>query len=61
MSKVIQISVSSGGADDPDYLYALCEDGRIWLRLPEVTAGGTRLHGRWLWTEVRLGEGMKDD
>ena len=57
MSRVIQLCVS-GSPDEPDYLYALTEDGRIWLRLPEYTDGGSRLDGRWVWEEVALGPQM---
>jgi hypothetical protein len=43
--KVIQLAVSSGGADAPDVLFVLCDDGSIWRRvdLDNDRRGWTRL------------------
>lgn len=59
MSKVIQLCVSAT-EEGPDYLYALCEDGSVWMRCPEVTSAGARIKNRWIWTEVKLGPEMRE-
>jgi len=49
--KIIQISVTSGASGEPDFIYALCDDGTLWFY--DTTNIGK-------WKRVSLEEMKKD-